>query len=519
MATAPEILYRNLPAISQAGRGDGTIYAWGTTAVPDTSAKTFDLTTVNIMTDLGADADDLFNGYVLVFTSSGRSYLITDWVAATDLATTFETPNTEDTGAWTIRRTLYTNDFAAANPLRYAAIGKLYQLWKDSAANNNAVISIAAPNGIDDGGFEKNSLTDYWTTRGVAGTGTVAINATTPILGTYDCKLNQGDQVYVGLEQAGKIDLDSSKTYGIKFKAGGDAGAVSDLRVSLEYVAGAATRVPVTFTKINVDDDIATANIWKPAITDATAWEEIKFTVSEDIDAGDYKLVFDQYDAVDVFIDEISLFEVISPDTLIIGNHNHAGGYAATSYLGGRSCPSDLTSVGASDYDLTLVDLDADVTVDGNSPIYETFTAPTSIYPIYEISLVAISGKTWQAGEIWLGARWTWERFVAGKWAPFDGDIRVNSVTSFGGVKVESERYRKRKVTGRIPLISDADFAVWKDFIAEVGVGGVFWYRMAALTDPIVGEELMLMRCSSRPVIRALAGNLSVDSFSFEESF
>ena len=108
---------------------------------------------------------------------------------------------------------------------------------------------------------------------------------------------------------------------------------------------------------------------------------------------------------------------------------------------------------------------------------------------------------------------------MADKWGPFDGDIRVNSVTSFGGIKVVSERYEKRKVVGRIPLISDADFAVWKDFIAEVGAGGVFWYRMAALTDPIVGEERMLMRCSSRPVIRALAGNLSVDSFSFEEGF
>jgi len=191
----PEMLYRNLLDIANAGRGDGTVYAWGNSSV--ISGSTFDLTTINIMTDLGADADDKFNGYKLVFTSSGRSYLITDWVAATDVATVFETPNAEDTGAYTIRRTLYTNDFNVANPIRYGANGRLYQKWVDKAANNAVQILACAPNLIDDGGFERNSLTAYWTTRGVAGTGTVAINATTPILGTYDCKFNQGDQAYV----------------------------------------------------------------------------------------------------------------------------------------------------------------------------------------------------------------------------------------------------------------------------------------------------------------------------------
>lgn len=520
----PEMLYRNLLAVAAEGRGDGTIYAWGTSATVDQANKQFDLTTINIMTDLGADADDLFNGYVLVFTSSGRSYLITDWTAATDVATVFETPNTTDTGAWTIRRTLYTNDFNVANPLRYAANGRLYQKWIDASANNAAQIFAALPNLIDDGGFERNSLSTYWTTRGVAGTGTVAINSTTPILGTYDCKFNQGDQTYVGLEQNGKGDLRKGYTYGIIMKTGGDAGVVTDFRVSLEYVAGSATQVPVTFTEINGGDDTATSNIWKPAITDANAWDEIIFTVSEDLDAGAWKLVLDQYDATDVFIDEVYIWEIgptvstpDQPDTLIIGNHNHAGGYSGSGVLvEAHRCQYDLTSRGASEFSEQLDDT---ITVDGNSPVYQTWTASTSIYPIFYTGFAAISGKTWEAGEIWLGQRWTWTMYPDPPITAKQLSIESTSTRSRGGARVSSKIYQQTIYNGQLELVTGTEADKWKLFVSEMGHGASFWLRIPAQTNLGVTAQTVFVDCKNPPTVTPDPPVNYRVSFNFEEAF
>ena len=135
--STPEILHQNLLNIAQAGRGDGTIYATATSAAVDQSAKTLTLTGLSIMTDLGADGNDKFNGYTIYFPASERGYLITDWTAA--VATVFEYPNILDTTACQILRTLYTDDFNVANPIRYGSNGQLEKKWIDKAANNTAV--------------------------------------------------------------------------------------------------------------------------------------------------------------------------------------------------------------------------------------------------------------------------------------------------------------------------------------------------------------------------------------------
>ena len=77
------------------------------------------------------------------------------------------------------------------------------------------------------------------------------------------------------------------------------------------------------------------------------------------------------------------------------------GGLPASSYVGGFRVRPGITGITGTDYDTSLLDLDG-TTIDGNSPIYETFTAPAVIYPIFTITLSALSGKTWRASE---GAR------------------------------------------------------------------------------------------------------------------
>ena len=515
--STPEILYRNLLSIAADGRGDGTIYAKGTGATPVVANKTFDITAgYTEMADL-TPGNDLHNGAQLVFTVSGRSYLITDWVTATELATVYETPNAEDTGAWTIRRALYTDDFNVANPVRFGVNGRLYQKWIDKAANNTATIQAGMPNAIDDGGFELNSLTDFWATRGVAGTGEVTVEAAS-LLGGYDCHFNQGDQTFVGIEQVGKIILESGKTYGIIFKSLGAGGSVTDLRVSLEFVtAGDTALIPTTFTKINVGDDTTAPHFWKPAITVAIDWDEVKFTVSDTVAAESWKLVIDQHDATDAFIDEIYIFEVISPNTFIAGGHNMAGGFATGSHVRASRTQNDLSSYSSDEYE-DLIDLDADVT--GNSdPIYETFTATTSIYPIMEINLAAVASKTWEAAEIWIGKRWTWEKYPNSPLTGKQRKIESTSAKARGGPVQSDKIYQQAIISSTQDLVDSSEVDVWVDFIETSGHGKPFWLRVQTAAGLGVTAHTIFCRCASVPDIQEDPPVFYTASFSFEEAF
>ncbi len=534
--STPTVLYRNLLYESNQGRGDGTIYAFGTTAVPTVADKTFVLTTVNIMDDLGADTDDLFNGYILKFDASEREYLVIDWDASSDLATTLDVPNAEDVGDWILRRVLYTVDFDPDNPVEHLQDGLLFQKWIDSGANKDATIQVAAPNGIDDGGFELNSLTDFWiVTQG--GTGTVAINAVSPILGTYDCKLSVGDQSDVGIEQNGKIDLRTGYTYGLTLKAGGDGGQVIGCWFFLEYAAaGDSPYFPLTFTRTAAGstDNIQNGgngvnNIWIPRITDVSAREEVTFTVPENINAGDWVLKVSYLVGVDLFIDEIYLWEIgptgstggaaDQSDTLIIAGHNMAGGFAAGSDVRGLRCQADLSNYDSTDpsddMDI-LIDLDA-VTVDGNFPIHETFTASVSIFPIMEINLAAVSGKTWEAAQIHIGKTWVWDAHVTGDWRPNAGEIEVASSVSLSGIRRVSRKFDRRLFSGQVRGLSAEQYGEWLAFIDYVLLDLPFWFTTPAINNRGIVAELLFMRNSRRPELSAQFMVAMHASFRFEE--
>ena len=621
--STPEILYQNLLKIAQQGssRGDGTIYASGSSASPNVSAKTFGLGALSIISDLGANADDKFNGYALHFTSPDRGYLITDyaksvvgaetftgsglddmtsggtytgaptvvykieidgtgpdnfewskngvvqasgvgiglpdqtldsgvivgWGASTghtigdyweftaipDTATVFEPPNPEDTGAWTIRRTLYTDDFNVANPIRYGANGQLEKKWIDKAANNTATIFAAAPNGVDDGGFESNDI-DTYSSDDSAGTGTSAINSTTPILGTYDCKLTKGD-THGGRKWTGQIDLRPGYTYGVIAKSAGDGG-VSGLTTRLSYVSyGDAIQIPITWSLIDtVNDSLSNGgngidNIWNCPSTEAAEWQEATFVVSESLSVGEWSLAVRCFSSEtnDIFVDEIYVWEIgptpadgsiPNPDTLIIAGHNMAGGFASPSSMLGIRCQSDRTNFafGAVDSSATLVDLDA-TQVDGAAPIFETFVATTSIYPIMMFSILAVSGKTWEAAEIWIGRRWTWDRFLSGDWEPVDQSIEVASSVTVGGNKRVSERYRNKLRAGTIATLDDGEVAEWGSFIKEVGRSKPFWYYIAVIADPALASEIMLMRNGTTPKLPMDENRNRSANYDFEE--
>lgn len=518
----PKVLGRNILALSKAGRGDGTIYASGPSAVVDVDAKTFDLSTITFISDL-TEADDILIGYELVFTTSGNTYLITDYVASTDVATVRDTPIATDTGAYEVRRTLYTANFDPAYPVRNASNGRLYKTWKDDAITSAIEIYAPLPNAMDDGGFELNSLADFWTIA-QAGTGTVAINPTAPLLGTYDVKMNKGDQTYVLLSQVGKVDLLPGRSYGVVFKASGDGGAVTDLRVTIIYeYPGSSDFIPVTFTKINAGDALGdigngTDNEWKPAIADSELWEEITFTVPDSLNAGEWRLQFRQYDSTDVFLDEIYVFEVVQADTFVLGNHNAAGGFTSASHLRGARCMGDLTSFSPDDYDL-LIDLDADVQVDGNSPLYEKFTPGTELYPVYSVYFSGVFGQIWEVGEIWIGREWDWARPPNRLLTSVEDT--VSSIQSYSrahvGVGELLAQYREYRDT--VQLIDSTEVLKWKAFLDNNGYGAPFWLIVPADADLGQAEEVIFMRCPKAPFIVPELPGYYRASFSFEEAF
>jgi hypothetical protein len=528
--SAPTVLYQNLLVDSQQGRGDGTIYAWGTTAVPDVAGKTFVLTTVNIMDDLGADADNKFNGYELKFDSSERTYLVLDWTASSDLAVTLEVPNAEDTGDWTMRRTLYTDDFAVDNPVQYAQDGLLFQKWIDKAANNTASIFAAAPNGVDDGGFELNSLTDYWE-EDSDGDGAATVNSSSPILGTYDCKLDLGTTgTYSRIMQPGKIDLRKGFTYGAILKARRETAEVAgkfevEPRYSNAASAGMATLL--TWTLIDENDQIATYR-WRPQLTTSNEWQEATFVVSDNVDAGDWSIFYFNRDSVnryDVYVDEIYIWEIgptpadgsiPNPDTLVIAGHNMAGGFAAGSDVFSYRCPHDLTGFTNGVERVSSLELDG-VQVDGDSPVFESFTAETSAYPIIGITLTAVSGKTWEAAEIRIGKLWEWDAHVAGDWLPHDGDIETASSISLSGIRRVSDKWERRLFSGQVRGLSSAQYTEWSQFIDHAKLNLPFWFTTPAIANRGIVAELLFMRNIRRPELSAQYMVAMHASFRFEE--
>ena len=528
--STPEILYRNLLDISNSGRGDGTIYAHGTGA--SISGKVFDLTAgYTEMADL-TPGDDLHNGTTLVFTTSGRPYLITDWVTATELATVFETPNAEDTGAWTIRRTLYTDDFNVATPVRYGVNGRLYQKWVDGGANNTASIFAAAPNGILNGGFELGDFTG-WTAVSVGGSsGSVTVNGTTPILGSYDAKFTIGDRTSVSIESdPGEIDLKAGESYGIIFKAVHDgAGQDQGLYVTFKYVGNDAD-VNVTYTEINSDDIQVGANNhrWRPMLENTEEWEEIVFTVPDDLASGDWylEILADATSENNVWIDEIYIWEIgptpadgsiPNPDTLIIAGHNMAGGFASPSDIIAQRCQADLSSFGGDEVS-ALLDLDADVTVAGNGVVFETFTASTSISPIIKVNFAAVSGKVWSVSELWLGKRWTWEKYPNSPLTAKQRTINSISSTARGGPTQSDKIFQQKVVSSTQELVDASEITEWVNFVEYAGHGKPFFLRIQAASALGVTASTEFMRCKSVPNIQEEPPVFYTVSFSFEEAF
>jgi len=148
MSITSRFYYKNILKRAEDGLGDGTRYATATGATPDQTNKKFTLAGLAIIADLGADANDKFNGFILYFPASGNRYHVIDWDAAADDAYVYETPDTGDTTACEMRLSL-AMDAALVNPTNPAHLccdGKRHTLLKGQAANTNVILRAFLPN-------------------------------------------------------------------------------------------------------------------------------------------------------------------------------------------------------------------------------------------------------------------------------------------------------------------------------------------------------------------------------------
>ncbi|KKK56906.1 hypothetical protein LCGC14_3059830, partial [marine sediment metagenome] len=145
------------------------------------------------------------------------------------------------------------------------------------------------------------------------------------------------------------------------------------------------------------------------------------------------------------------------------------------------------------------LDLDADVQVDGNSPVYETWTATTAIYPITRVQFAAVSGKTWECSELWVGRRWTWEKYPNSPLTGKQRKIESTSAKARGGPVQSDKIYQQTIISSTQDLVDSSEVDVWVDFIETSGHGKPFWLRVQTAAGLGVTAHTIFCRCASVP--------------------
>jgi hypothetical protein len=390
--------WNSIPYKADQGQGDGTAYATFTGATIDASAKTMTLAGLSILTDAGADGDNKFNSYILKVTSSGNVYHITDWTAATDVATVAETPDSADTGAGEILLNVLDSAQTAANPIRNATDWRPFTLWKGTAATASDIYFFM-PNLIKDGGFEERAagaIGGDWTAEN--GSWTVAAAAGSCLgsrMASWDTVADS--ELYADLTAT----LYSDRTYTVCFKAETTVGNLG--------AGGLEVKIRQKDSPNNlVDAGFGTAGTWKPTITTTAAW----FTqdITPDFDTDTAQLYFDALlankgTATALYVDEVYLWEKVTANNMIISDHNLNGSenmLARAAY-----CNPERTNYGATDYTAIQASFDQD----GTETINKALTA--SARPVYHLQVPAEAGKTHEAGIIFIGDLLTFNKSLS----------------------------------------------------------------------------------------------------------
>lgn len=409
--TTPTVYHNNAALRAEQGSGDGTIYATATgvsNSLADAQAnKRFTFQGLAIITDLGADVDDKFNGFRLTNKITGTRYHIVDWVAGTDSATVFETPEAIDIVAtgqqWEFRRTLYCPDADAAMPTHRAVNGFPAIKAEVRAANVALILDAYLPNLIGQGGFEDLPAGAFPTAEQVPGkwwsstTVDWQVSATAPMRGVQGATWTPGGGGNEFIREKFVGALEKGKHYRLMYLAQGASGtsAADAIRIFIRDMGSA----------IDIDPDwYPTVYFPSPVLGAPATWVVSNDLVPEFTSDNISILIFginaNIGSAVMIRIDEFYLFEVVPVASLLAFAHN-LDGSPGPAVIGYRCLPT-RTGVTADDYSVLL----AAAPVAGSGPLRAEFTA--GIFPIYRIQIAANANFQYEVGELLLGVRFPW---------------------------------------------------------------------------------------------------------------
>ncbi len=472
---APALYIRNALSLAEEGLGDGTTYAEAigvSNSLADAQTnKRLTFVSFAPMADMGADADDLWNGYLAYNAVTGNRYHIVDWVAGTDTATLFEVPESSDIvpsgQQWEFRRTLREGESAPDAPACRAVDGYPSIPWKGRAANVDQLIDVHLQNLINRGGFEESAVGGFpssvqppgiWYSDDAWSTGSNAL-----LLGSRAALWTAPGSGNKALHQRLRFPLKQGATYRLIMKAYAIGGATASdfLRVDL-INHNAGTLLDATW------DADGTWNVG--AIGTSVAW----FTSPDfipDFDSDTARLMITAMNAnrggaTSARIDEIYLWEVINVGALLAFRHNWNDAFPSSLpvVMGYRADPS-RSGIGADDF-ATLLSLSQ---LSGTTPFLAEF--PPAIFPIYRIALPGNALIQYEAGQILLAEKWPWLSHPEIGMSPKDYQYQKKRQETLSGAETTILYNTRRAFKGKLSRIKALDQAIWEGVFRERHIG------------------------------------------------
>lgn len=490
------------------GFGDGTIYATATSAVPDQDTSTFTLTGVTRIADLGADANDQFNGYVLYFPASGNVYHILDYVApagsplSAPVVTVWEIPDLADVTACHLRRTVWEPNAAAANPALNAADGVRSTPWQQRAANTRMELEVCLPNLVGQGGFEEIAVGAlpstvqakglWWSASGFTVASALAL------LGSRMCSFTVPGSGDEDLQQRMVGSLRKGRTYGILMKCQAVTGSTA--------AGGLAVRVRNHLSGADVDADLDTDGKWDvPSITTTAAWQQTTFVPDFDTDDGKLMItaVFaNRGSATVIRIDEVYVWDIVNVAALLAFDHNWDGTNPSAGDLVvyRQYCSTSRAGIAGGTEYVAIINAGA---VKGTAPWLVAGTATAA--PIYRLLSLGTSGLTYQVGELLLCEKWTLARGFPLPAERGPTKYRQTIQETVSGARRIYRYHQMRQFEATMPIVDAADLLIWDGPFRRHHIDrrDCFAVRLGSEDDLLlmqeVGEEFAGEQSAQRP--------------------
>ena len=495
-----DIFYKNILEVSEEGNyselgdllnfGDGTTYAYGAAATVDQDNRQFTVTDITFITDVTA-ADNIINGYILYFPSTGNRYHITDYTNSSKLITVYEVPDTSDTTAYEVRMALYEGSSSTSSPIHYLANKWVKRQWTGQQGVNQEIL-VSLPNYVLDGGFEERAAGNIggdWTAEATAW----QVSATAPLLGARMAVWTIGGaDSYLYQNLTGLFIKGRSYTVLMKVQAvtGNPAAGVLAIQLRQQDTPNA-----------NLSASVGT---WTPTVTTTAGWVSQAFTA--DFSTDEAQLFIDgitanKASATAIRVDEVYVYETLTVDQLIMAWHNVFPQSAMT--VRALRCNNKRTGYNQSNDSASMGSL----SVSGKDVVSETITSYA--YPVYRIYIPLVTGKTFAAGLIGLYGALTFRNLHIPYDEGYTSPVQYQEADS-GVMFTDERRGMKDTLQGVFRIVTAADYVSFEKFYKYVKEGKrPFWLVHDSMTR--------LVRIMSPPGLERRPNNVRNISITFTE--